>query len=206
MNEHDVEVLEKCYDERREVLLKIMEELHTEITTALVNFDQSHLDIIKGRVKTTDSFVTKACSLDENNNPKYKDPLSEVEDQIGFRIVVFFRGDLEVVGELIRDYFNQKEVDRKPPKDPSSFDYEAHHYICFLPKSIRKRQNSPIVFFELQIKTLFQHAWAQAFHDVGYKPSAPISAEDERLMHFAAAAAWGGDEIFERMNAKYRNN
>jgi ppGpp synthetase/RelA/SpoT-type nucleotidyltranferase len=45
-------------------------------------------------------------------------------------------------------------------------------------------------FFELQVKTLFQHAWSEAEHDLAYKPSEPITPHQQRQIAFTAAQAW----------------
>jgi putative GTP pyrophosphokinase len=55
-------------------------------------------------------------------------------------------------------------------------------------------------FFELQIKTLFQHAWSEADHDLGYKPGdQPLTSEQKRLIAFTSAQAWGADHIFDQL-------
>jgi len=51
-------------------------------------------------------------------------------------------------------------------------------------------------FFELQIKTLFQHAWSEADHDLGYKSDRELSREEKRQVAFTAAQSWGADKIF----------
>ena len=59
--------------------------------------------------------------------------------------------------------------------------------------------------FELQIKTLFQHAWSEAEHDLGYKPGLRELGPDEiRRLAFTAAQAWGADEIFNELFARSR--
>jgi ppGpp synthetase/RelA/SpoT-type nucleotidyltranferase len=54
-------------------------------------------------------------------------------------------------------------------------------------------------FFELQIKTLFQHAWGEADHDLIYKPSGALTSDQRRRVAFTAAQAWGADRIFEEL-------
>ena len=54
-------------------------------------------------------------------------------------------------------------------------------------------------FFELQIKTLFQHAWSEANHDLGYKPETPFDTNQKRLMAYTSAQAWGADREFDRL-------
>jgi ppGpp synthetase/RelA/SpoT-type nucleotidyltranferase len=72
-----------------------------------------------------------------------------------------------------------------------------------LPTDVIERdmdQNLLPSFFELQIKTLFQHAWSEADHDLGYKPGEkPLTTEQNRLVAFTSAQAWGADHIFDQL-------
>ena len=55
-------------------------------------------------------------------------------------------------------------------------------------------------FFELQVKTLFQHAWSEAEHDLGYKPGVkPLTPDETRRLAFTSAQAWGADHIFDEL-------
>jgi putative GTP pyrophosphokinase len=50
------------------------------------------------------------------------------------------------------------------------------------------------------VKTLFQHAWSEAEHDLGYKRgSTPFSAEGKRKIAYTSAQAWGADHIFDEL-------
>ena len=60
----------------------------------------------------------------------------------------------------------------------------------------------PPRFFELQIRTLFQHAWSEANHDLGYKPDTPLCSDQTRQLAFTAAQAWGADHIFNELHRK----
>ncbi|WP_244619298.1 hypothetical protein [Rhizobium sp. 18055] len=55
-------------------------------------------------------------------------------------------------------------------------------------------------FFEIQVKTLFQHAWSEANHDLGYKPESDrLTSDQNRLLAFASAQAWGADRAFDEL-------
>ena len=54
-------------------------------------------------------------------------------------------------------------------------------------------------FFELQIKTLFQHAWSETHHDLGYKTRRKLTSDERRQIAFTAAQAWGADKIFDEL-------
>jgi ppGpp synthetase/RelA/SpoT-type nucleotidyltranferase len=80
------------------------------------------------------------------------------------------------------------------------------HYILLMPTElIDSDVPNPIVpeFFELQIKTVFQHAWSEANHDLGYKPgSKPLASDEKRKLAFTAAQAWGADQIFDGLSKR----
>jgi ppGpp synthetase/RelA/SpoT-type nucleotidyltranferase len=60
-------------------------------------------------------------------------------------------------------------------------------------------------FFELQIKTMFQHAWSEANHDLGYKPeSGELDPEHLRLLAFTSAQAWGADMVFNDLSVELK--
>ena len=69
-----------------------------------------------------------------------------------------------------------------------------------MPSSIRKKYkkiNIP-VYFELQIKTVFQHAWGECEHDLNYKSmNGTLTHEMKRLIALASAQAWGSDKAFQ---------
>jgi ppGpp synthetase/RelA/SpoT-type nucleotidyltranferase len=61
------------------------------------------------------------------------------------------------------------------------------------------KEDESIQFFELQIKTLFQHAWSEAEHDLGYKPTTILTSAQKKRLAFTAAQAWGADQIFDEL-------
>lgn len=164
-----------------------------------------HVDRVSARAKSIDRFVAKANKL-VDGFPKYSDPLSQIQDQIGARIIGFYLSDIEAISLLIEKYFRPIESKLLVPESEWEFGYFGKHFILLVPTEViddvAGEERLP-EFFELQIKTLFQHAWSEAGHDLGYKPGAiPLSSDEKRQLAFTAAQAWGADRIFEELSKR----
>jgi putative GTP pyrophosphokinase len=165
---------------------------------------QKRIDRIAARAKAPSSFLAKAMKT-EGGLPKYTNPLFQIHDQIAARVVTFYLADVERVQRVIEEYFGSIESKRMEPESSSEFGYEGHHYVLFLPDEAFPRPLNPKdgpTFFELQIKTLFQHAWSEGAHDLIYKPSVVLTREQRRRAAFTAAQAWGADLIFDELSAQ----
>lgn len=145
----------------------------------------------------------KKASTQADGKLKYSDPLSQIQDQIGARIIVFYQSDVERIDQLVKRYFRAIEYRKVVPDSESEFGYFGHHLILILPTDIvEDGMDKSLIpeFFELQIKTLFQHAWSEADHDLGYKPGEQLlTAEQKRRIAFTSAQAWGADQMFEQL-------
>lgn len=163
----------------------------------------SRVDMVRARAKSIDRFCAKARKK-EDEVRKYNDPLNQIQDQIGARIVTYYLSDVEKIAKVIEKYYTPVEKQKIVPESENKFGYEGRHYVLFLPQGILPSLNGgdfPI-FFELQITTLFQHAWSEAEHDLNYKPSNSVEFEDKRKIAFTAAQAWGADSIFNELFIK----
>src|ERR1700737_2270972 len=132
------------------------------------------IDRVRVRAKTVDSFLRKAAKTDPAGAPKYAEPLDEIQDQVAARIITFYLSDVDKVQTLVEGYFGPIEKRRVEPESHSEFGYEGFHYVLFLPDDVFGADISQAAapkFFELQIKTLFQHAWSESAHDLIYKPN-----------------------------------
>lgn len=158
----------------------------------------SRIDRITARAKDVSRFLVKAAKRAEGKL-KYTNPLNEIQDQVGARVVVFYPSDVPKVASEVKRYFRSIENHKIVPDGESEFGYIGEHFILLLPTDvtagISDSSKAPQVF-ELQIKTLFQHAWAEAEHDLGYKPPRSLTTLQKRKMAFTAAQAWGADQIF----------
>lgn len=192
--------LKETYTLRRE---KVLVPLAARIEDHLKNLFGSlaRIDRVSARAKSVDRFLGKAAKL-QDGKPKYEDPLNQIQDQVGARIVTFYASDVERVRLEIEKYFKYIESQRIVPESEKEFGYEGRHFILFVPEDLiddTVSVDESVELFELQIKTLFQHAWSEAEHDLGYKPSVKLTSDQNRRLAFTAAQAWGADQIFDEM-------
>ncbi len=192
--------LEEQYRLRRlEVLspvASLIEERFKDILDGIPRIDR-----ICSRAKSTDRFVAKAVSV-TNGELNYKNPLVDIQDQIGVRVIVFYKSDIDRIIPEVEKYFRRIEVKSLVPESEYEFGYWGRHYLLLVPTDLvpeGRDLDCPTVF-ELQIKTLFQHAWAEANHDLEYKSMyGDLSSSEKRQVAFTAAQAWGADEHFDAL-------
>lgn len=184
-----------------EILVPTAAKLENYLKKVLPWPDGINVDQISVRAKAVDSFTKKANKV-KDGAPKYTDPINQIQDQIGARIVVFFKQDAEAACELVKQYFATIEEIHYVPDEPTAFDYEGEHFVCLTPDDIyendEEAEQKP-EFFEMQVKTLFQHAWSQANHDLIYKAPVPITNDHRRRVAYTAAQAWGADQMFKEL-------
>ena len=160
------------------------------------------IDRISARAKSVDRFKDKANKPGDNEGLKYKDPLHQILDQIGVRIITFYATDVSIISHQVLTYLNAIETKSLQPDYDDRFGYFGQHFILPIPSDVIEdgTENEIPEHFELQVKTLFQHAWAEANHDLAYKSvHGELNAEQSRLIAYAAAQAWGADRIFDEV-------
>jgi putative GTP pyrophosphokinase len=193
--------LEKEYRRRFETVLEpiahALEEQLLEYMRGVARIDR-----VTARAKGVSSFLKKATALVEGK-PKYAEPLEQIQDQIGARVITFYASDVEGIAEKVTRYYRPIERKLHVPDSEWEFGYFGRHFILLLPTDCvtdqMDRSEVP-TFFELQIKTLFQHAWSEAGHDLGYKPGeTPLTSDQKRRLAFTSAQAWGADRIFDEL-------
>ncbi len=186
---------QRRYDSFLQTIAKNLEDSLQEYLSEVLRIDR-----ISARAKAPERFAEKAGRKNDEGLPKYKAPLTEIQDQIGARVVVFYKEDVEPVVEKVGQYFRHIENKEIVPESHWEFGYFGHHLILALPKDVIPNEvdlKEVPRFFELQIKTLFQHAWSEANHDFGYKPVNDLTQDQLRRLAFTAAQAWGADKVFQ---------
>ncbi|MEU7175239.1 RelA/SpoT domain-containing protein [Micromonospora tulbaghiae] len=161
--------------------------LLTGLITALLDEAGISFLNVSHRVKTRDSASRKLAK----GRGKYADYRS-LHDLLGVRVITYFNDEVDRVGELLREQFDvdtENSVDKRQLLDPREFGYLSLHYVLTLDE---KRRGLPEyrryvgIPFEIQIRSVLQHAWAEIEHDLGYKAAQSLPPKLQR--HFARLA------------------
>lgn len=152
---------------------------------------------IEHRIKSEASLAEKLV-----RNGDWYQKLADLTDILGARVICFFNDDVDKLGQAIEKNFS---IDRKNSSDKralikaDSFGYLSLHYICYFssesgyPEEICNRK------FEIQIRTILQHAWAVIDHDIGYKSEFGLPREYERGFSRVAGLLEIADDEFIRL-------
>jgi len=199
--------LKNIYSSRfHKALLPLASRIEAELQSTLKGFPR--IDRISARAKSIDRFLQKAAKTD-NGVQKYTDPINQIQDQVGARIVTFYLDDVDLVSDYVNKYYRHIEVKQHVPDTCKEFGYFGKHFIFLIPDELKPSKVTANLipnFFELQIVTLFQHAWSEAEHDISYKPSCELTSEHLRKVAFTAAQAWGADMIFSELQKEISKN
>ncbi|WP_079622273.1 GTP pyrophosphokinase [Mycobacteroides abscessus] len=202
----DEQELATRYTARQPMLVQLAATLEAQVVEILDGVP--HIDRIVFRVKMPSSFVVKATKKDpDTGKDKYSHPFSELEDQVAGRVLTFFRSDIDVVRARLVGSLGPVEYEPKEPKDADEFGYESDHFVFVIPEHHKPEgwhdfADMPTTF-ELQLRTLFMHAWAEPQHDIGYKSrGGENDRQTKRELAWVAASAWGADRILNEVAAR----
>lgn len=148
---------------------------------------------LEDRIKTFDSF------LDKMKRKKTKEPFREIQDLLGLRIVCLFRSDLYSIRTIIRDIFEVIEEDNKIDNTAANiFGYMGIHFIVKL-KNVSGEDQMPIgdLPFEVQLRTIGQHAWASISEYLYYKQETSVPRNLRRDFYALSGLFHVADSQFE---------
>ena len=147
------------------------------------------------RVKTEESLAGKLAL----KGGKYAS-LKDITDIIGLRIITFYTDDVDKVASAVERLFTvdwENSVDKRKLHEIDSFGYLSLHYVCSEPDFPYR--------FEIQMRTVLQHAWANMNHDTGYKSGVEVPREYLRNLNRLAGMLELVDEQFSRIRMDITN-
>jgi ppGpp synthetase/RelA/SpoT-type nucleotidyltranferase len=151
---------------------------------------------VTSRTKDLGSFVEKI------ERKAYADPFQDNTDFAGVRIVCRLQDEVENVTEKLRSIFNvHDDEDKKDRLADDQFGYRAKHLIVSLKNGYYSPSAAPITEMkcEIQIRTVFQDAWALLQHSIVYKNESKTPPEIRRSISRLAALMEIGDDVYARL-------
>jgi putative GTP pyrophosphokinase len=181
--------------------VKILRELKDRVELLLIDLmkvNSVNIHQITSRLKTRDS-LTKKISRKQGYTC-----LEDITDIVGCRIITYFEDEVDKIASIIEEEF-EKDIDNSVDKRKIEFDrfgYLSLHYVVKLnSKRLRLSEFKRFkeIKFEIQIRSILQHGWAEIEHDIGYKGELSIPNVVKRRFSRIAALLETADIEFVRL-------
>jgi len=183
--------------------------LHNALTKTVVSIlaglaANNSIDVlsITGRTKSREGVLEKV------KRKAYRNPMKELTDLSGIRVITFFESQVDEIAKIVESTFSIDGKNSLNKSDLLGIDrlgYRSVHFVCDLGKS-RTKLSEYASFkglrFEIQIRTVLQHAWAELAHDRNYKFSGVLPAEIQRELNLYAGMIEIADKGFDELSTK----
>lgn len=198
MNKSNFKDSIKWYSENR-IQYELLSGKVKNILKELLDSNDINYSIIEARAKEEESFKRK-IKKGTSFNPK------EMQDLAGVRIIGYVKSDVDKIVKIIRDLF---EIDEKRSKDKSEIlgtdkvGYRSVHFVAKFPKErikLPEFKQFKGIQFEIQVRTILQHAWAEIQHDRNYKFNGILPKEIERRLSLLSGLLEVADNEFDNLS------
>ena len=183
------------YRKQRDAFIKLGDTVQT-ILSDIVNDLGLTVLAVEHRVKKEKSLAGKLERKGDSYNT-----LEDITDILGCRIVCFLSDEIDKIGQKVEENFvidRENSSDKRVLIKEDAFGYLSLHYICSLPFGDRWPDEICGKKFEIQIRTILQHAWSAIHHDIGYKSDFGVPRDIRRQFARLAGLLELADEEFVR--------
>ncbi len=158
--------------------------------------------LLESRTKETHSLRDKFT----RSAKAYANPLKDVSDLTGIRVITYYDDDAIAVAKLVEDEFT---VDRGNSvvhgATATEFGYKSAHYVIQLNQgrsALLEWQGMTDLKAEIQVRTVLQHAWAAISHKLQYKREEDVPvALKRKLFRLSALFELADDEFVSLRDA-----
>lgn len=162
----------------------------TDLVRSLLDDAGINYLTVTGRAKSLSSFAAKATRL-VDGTPAFSDPLRQIHDQVGLRVITYVESDVQAVVDVLTDQVVVHD-DRDMGEETASegrFGYSSRHLqvgLDLVGEDAHPRLAGRSA--QIQVRTVLQHAWAEFEHDIRYKGTIPDEHVPDLDRRFTLAA------------------
>jgi putative GTP pyrophosphokinase len=204
LSEEEITEYSNWYSNEYDFYKRLAEKIK-ELLVEMLQSRQISYHYIDKRPKEMLDFQTK-LRTGISYNPK------NMQDLAGIRVICYVKSDVEKVCEILENKDNfeidsNRSHDRSKILGEDKMGYSSIHYVAKLPQSrTRHEENKQYEgkFFEIQVRTILQHAWAEIQHDEMYKNSEKLDAELKRRFYLVSSILETADNEFDTLHQKWK--
>ena len=183
------------YRKQKESFVKLGNVVHDILTNIAKELNLTVL-AVEHRVKAEKSLAGKL----ERKGDGYQS-FEDITDILGARVVCFLADEIDKLGKKVEETFVidwENSCDKRALIKEDAFGYLSLHYICSLPFGKQWPNEICGKKFEIQIRTVLQHAWSVIQHDIGYKSDFGVPRDINRQFARLAGLLELADDEFVR--------
>ena len=134
-----------------------------------------------------------------------------ITDLVGLRIITYFEDDIDKIAEIFKTEFDidfPNSVDKRLVES-DKFGYRSLHYVASLSEErakLTEYKKYKGLKFEVQIRSILQHSWAEIEHDLGYKGENEIPKTAKRTFYRVAALLEQADIEFVKLRQQIEDH
>ena len=184
------------YRKQRNDFVKLGDTVHSMLDDMVKEMGLTVLTV-EHRVKTEKSLAGK---LERSGD--YYNVFDDLMDILGCRVVCFLSDEIDKIGKKVEETFVidwENSSDKRALIKEDTFGYLSLHYICSLPFGDKWPDEICGKRFEIQIRTILQHAWSAINHDIGYKSEFGVPRDISRQFARLAGLLELADDEFVRV-------
>ncbi|GHT07594.1 hypothetical protein AGMMS49525_16750 [Bacteroidia bacterium] len=150
---------------------------------------------ISYRTKEIQSIIKKIQKKQKEKPCEYND----LRDKLGVRIICPFLSDIDKIDAFLKENFIIRKEEKKKEKiDFNKLDYQSNHYDVSVKNELIDFDKEFI--FEIQVRTMNQHAWANSAHILYYKQDIELPDEMKHRIYRLLSLYELADEEFQKVN------
>ncbi|MGP9420597.1 GTP pyrophosphokinase [Pseudomonas reactans] len=153
------------------------------------------------------SYRTKSKEgiLEKVGRKQYKNPIEELTDISGVRVILYLESDIAKVSDIIKSTLHiddKNSMNNEGRLSSDKIGYRSVHYVCDIGEKRNALEEYEFISglnCEIQVRTMLQHAWAELTHDRNYKLGANLPLQIQRKINLFSGMLEIADEGFSEI-------